>query len=45
MDARIEALQERLVWFDLFLSYIKERDHEMYNKAYDYAKENLNHVK
>lgn len=44
-DARIEALQERFAWLNLFLYYIKEKDHDMYNKASEYAENKLNYVK
>jgi hypothetical protein len=37
MDARIEALQKRLEWYDLFVDYIKEVDHNKYNEACNYA--------
>ena len=32
-----EALRNKLEWYGLFVEYIEKSDHDMYNRAYNYA--------
>jgi len=36
-QVEIEALRNKLQWYSLFAEYVTESDHDMYNKACDYA--------
>jgi len=36
-QAEVEALRNKLEWYGLFVEYVAKSDHDMYNKAYNYA--------
>ncbi len=36
-DARIEAMEKKLIWYDSFVDYVQQYSTNVYNSACEYA--------